>query len=127
MNKIVKGLMIAGILGASLMAFTRTADAKDKDGNIVIVIDPGHGGNDPGKVGIDGSLEKNINLAISLYLKKELENNKYKVIMTREKDTGLYSEGDTNKKIADLSKRIEIMNGSDAAAVVSIHQNSFTG
>ena len=93
----------------------------------VIVIDPGHGGNDPGKVGIDGSLEKNINLAISLYLKKELENNKYKVIMTREKDTGLYSEGDTNKKIADLSKRIEIMNGSDAAAVVSIHQNSFTG
>ena len=47
--------------------------------------------------------------------------------MTREKDTGLYSEGDTNKKIADLSKRIEIMNGSDAAAVVSIHQNSFLG
>ena len=47
--------------------------------------------------------------------------------MTREKDTGLYSEGDTNKKIADLSKRIEIMNGSNAAAVVSIHQNSFTG
>lgn len=40
MNKIVKGLMIAGTLGASLMAFTRTADAKDKDGNIVIVIDP---------------------------------------------------------------------------------------
>ena len=39
-----------------------------------IIIDPGHGGNDPGKVGIDGSLEKNINLAISLYLKKELEN-----------------------------------------------------
>ena len=37
MNKIVKGLMIAGILGASLIAFTRTADAKDKDGNIVIV------------------------------------------------------------------------------------------
>lgn len=47
MNKIVKGLMIAGTLGASLMAFTRTADAKDKDGNIVIVIDPGHGGEDP--------------------------------------------------------------------------------
>ena len=79
------------------------------DNKKIIVIDPGHGGNDPGKVGIDGSLEKNINLAISLYLKKELENNKYKVIMTREKDTGLYSEGDTHKKIADLSKRIESM------------------
>ena len=64
----------------------------------------------------------------ALYIGSQLKTyNKYKVIMTREKDTGLYSEGDTNKKIADLSKRIEIMNGSDAAAVVSIHQNSFTG
>ena len=34
------------------------------DNKKIIVIDPGHGGNDPGKVGIDGSLEKNINLAI---------------------------------------------------------------
>lgn len=97
------------------------------DSKKIIVIDPGHGGSDPGKVGIDGSLEKDINLAISMYLKKELERKKYKVIMTREKDTGLYSQGDTNKKIADLNKRVEIMNGSDAALVVSIHQNSFTG
>lgn len=92
-----------------------------------IVIDPGHGGSDPGKVGINGSLEKNINLAISMYLKGELESKKYRVVMTREKDTGLYSETDTNKKVADLNKRVEIMNGSDAALVVSIHQNSFTG
>lgn len=92
-----------------------------------IVIDPGHGGSDPGKVGIDGSLEKDINLAISCYLKKELQDKNYKVVMTREKDMGLYEEGDTNKKIADLHKRIEIMNNSDAELVVSIHQNSFTG
>lgn len=91
-----------------------------------IVIDPGHGGSDPGKVGIDGSLEKDINLAISMYLKKELQSKNYKVVMTREKDTGLYDEGDTNKKTADLNKRIEIMNNSNASLVVSIHQNSFT-
>lgn len=97
------------------------------DDKKTIVIDPGHGGNDPGKVGIDGSLEKDINLAISMYLKKELESKKYKVVMTREKDTALYSEGDTNKKISDLNKRVEIMNGSNAALVVSVHQNSFTG
>ena len=54
----------------------------------VIVIDPGHGGGDPGKVGVDGSLEKDINLAISQYLKKELQDKNYKVIMTREKDVG---------------------------------------
>lgn len=93
----------------------------------VIVIDPGHGGGDPGKVGVDGSLEKDINLAIYQYLKKELQDKNYKVIMTREKDTGLYDESDTNKKIADLHKRIEIMNQSDVKLVVSIHQNSFTG
>ena len=91
----------------------------------VIVIDPGHGGGDPGKVGVDGSLEKDINLAISQYLKKELQDKNYKVIMTREKDTGLYDESDTNKKIADLHKRIEIMNQSDVKLVVSIHQNSY--
>lgn len=97
------------------------------DNKKVIVIDPGHGGRDPGKVGIDGSLEKDINLAISMYLKKELESNKYKVVMTREKDTDLYSEGDTNRKVSDLNKRVEIMNGSDVKLVVSVHQNSFTG
>ena len=96
-------------------------------GSKTIVIDPGHGGSDPGKVGIDGSLEKDINLAISMYLKKELQDKKYKVIMTREEDIGLYNQNDTNKKISDLHKRVEIMNSSDAEVVVSIHQNSFTG
>lgn len=78
-----------------------------------------------GKVGVDGSLEKDINLAISQYLKKELQDKNYKVIMTREKDTGLYDESDTNKKIADLHKRIEIMNQSDVKLVVSIHSEQF--
>lgn len=99
----------------------------NSDSKKTIVIDAGHGGSDPGKVGIDGSLEKDINLAIAGYLKKELQSKKYNVVMTRETDTGLYQESDSNKKIADLHKRIEIMNGSDAALVVSIHQNSFTG
>ena len=88
MNKIVKGLMIAGILGASLMAFTRTADAKDKDGNIVIVIDPGHGGEDPGSLATTGATESKCNYAIAEVMKKEL--SKYdgvKVYLTREEDT----------------------------------------
>ena len=72
MNKIVKGLMIAGTLGASLMAFTRTADAKDKDGNIVIVIDPGHGGEDPGSLATTGATESKCNYAIAEVMKKEL-------------------------------------------------------
>lgn len=91
-----------------------------------IVIDPGHGGNDPGKIGINGVLEKDVNLVISWKLKEILEQNDCKVIMTRETDQGLYQEGDSNKKVEDLHARCQIINDSGADAVISIHQNSFT-
>lgn len=92
---------------------------------VSIVIDPGHGGRDPGKVGVNGALEKEINLAIALKLRNLLEQNDIQVIMTRTEDEGLYSESDSNKKRADLNNRIKIINSSDAVFVVSIHQNSF--
>jgi len=91
-----------------------------------VVIDPGHGGRDPGKVGVNGALEKDINLAIALKLKNLLEQNDVRVIMTRTEDTGLYSENDSNKKKSDLDKRIDIINSSGALFAVSIHQNSFS-
>jgi N-acetylmuramoyl-L-alanine amidase len=93
---------------------------------IVIVIDPGHGGRDPGKVGVNKALEKDINLCISKKLKSLLEQNDIKVIMTREDDIGLYSETDSNKKNADLRKRVEIIDKNDADLAISIHQNSFS-
>lgn len=96
------------------------------EGKLTIVIDPGHGGFDPGKVGVTGALEKDINLSIALKLKKLLEENDVQVIMTRETDVGLYSEGDSNKKANDMRKRVELINTSDAVIAVSIHQNSFT-
>ncbi len=92
---------------------------------VTIVIDPGHGGRDPGKVGINDVLEKDVNLEIALRLKNLLEQNDIRVIMTRMEDEGLYSETDSNKKRADLKKRIEIINTSSAIFAVSIHQNSF--
>jgi N-acetylmuramoyl-L-alanine amidase len=97
-----------------------------RKGEICIVIDPGHGGRDPGKVGINGALEKDINLAIALRLKDLLEQNDIHVIMTRTEDVGLYSESDSNKKRVDLNNRIKIINSSNAAFAISIHQNSFS-
>ena len=97
---------------------------KDKE-PIVIVIDPGHGGRDPGKVGVNNALEKDINLSIALKLKNLLELNDIKIIMTREEDIGLYSETDSNKKNADLRKRVDIIHSSEATFAISIHQNSF--
>ncbi|TAH67731.1 MAG: N-acetylmuramoyl-L-alanine amidase [Anaerolineaceae bacterium] len=96
-----------------------------KEAKVIIVIDPGHGGRDPGKVGVNGVLEKDINLAIALRLRDLLEQNDFHVIMTRTEDEGLYSESDSNKKRTDLNNRIEIINSSDAVFAVSIHQNSF--
>jgi len=95
-------------------------------GTPVVVIDAGHGGMDPGKVGVSGSLEKEINLAIAMELKEMLEQNDVTVIMTRTDDAGLYSEADTNKKNADMRARIAVLTRTNPVLAVSIHQNSFT-
>ena len=92
----------------------------------VVAIDSGHGGIDPGKIGVGGIYEKDVNLAISVKLKKLLEQSGITVIMTRSDDNGLYNESDTNKKASDMKKRCSIINESNADAVVSIHQNSYT-
>ena len=91
-----------------------------------VIIDAGHGGIDPGKVGVNGVYEMDINLAIAYKLSDILEEKEIKVIMTRKDDNGLYKDSDTNKKMTDMNKRIEIINTSKANVVVSIHQNSFT-
>ncbi len=102
-----------------------SADVAVRNGQPVVVIDSGHGGNDPGKVGVDGSLEKDINLEIAKRLKVYLEQADVKVIMTREEDVGLYSENDTSKKMADMRNRSRVINEAEANLVVSIHQNSY--
>lgn len=92
----------------------------------VVVIDAGHGGKDPGKVGCNGALEKDINLQIALRLKKLLEQNEVVVVMTREEDKDLASEQAVNRKNEDLKARVALMQEVSPVLMVSIHQNSFT-
>lgn len=110
----------------SLRVMKTFFQSKADDIALTLVIDPGHGGRDPGKVGVNNALEKEINLKVSLKLRDLLEEKGIHVIMTREEDMGLYEETDSNRKRADLNKRIEIINSSDAEFAISIHQNSFT-
>jgi len=91
----------------------------------VVVLDSGHGGNDPGKVGVDGSLEKDINLAVTLKLKEYLEQSDVEVVLTREEDRGLYNESDHSKKMADMKNRCRLIEDASPDIVVSIHQNSY--
>lgn len=102
------------------------AEDKVEPNGITVCIDPGHGGVDPGKVGINNALEKDINLAIALMLREQLEASGYEVIMTRETDAGLYEEGERSKKMADLKRRIALIEEKKPDIVVGIHQNSFT-
>lgn len=111
---------------ARYMAKSRlTAAASETQDRPVVVIDAGHGGRDPGKIGINKAPEKDINLEIAKKLQYYLENDGVSVILTRENDAGLYHDSDGNKKHADMKKRCEIIGQSDADLVISIHQNSY--
>ncbi|MBU5437134.1 N-acetylmuramoyl-L-alanine amidase [Tissierella sp. MSJ-40] len=91
-----------------------------------IVIDPGHGGIDGGTGDKDGLLEKDINLDVSLKLKKVLEKEGFKVVMTREKDVSLEEHSDikASRYIKDLNARKTIINENDPIVFVSVHVNS---
>lgn len=101
------------------------ASESEGEEKIRIVIDAGHGGADPGKVGVNGVLEKDINLEIAKKLKVFLEASDYEVVLTREDENGLYDEDASNKKVQDMKRRVEIIEQTDPFLVVSIHQNSY--
>jgi len=90
-----------------------------------VVIDAGHGGNDPGKIGVDDSVEKDLNLIIARKIQKLLEQQEVEVVMTRESDAGLYEEQTSNKKVQDMKNRCTLINETRPDCVVSIHQNSY--
>lgn len=99
--------------------------SKEMNSQKVIVVDAGHGGIDPGMIGVGGLEEKGINLSIARKLKAELESRDFTVVMTREEDTGLYEEASNNKKAQDLQKRISVIEKAKPLLSVSIHQNSY--
>lgn len=134
-QKKILTLIMAAILLVSMYFLAREGAAYVNSDDIVssvspqkqrcIVIDAGHGGTDPGKVGINGSLEKDINLQIAMQLKKFLEAQDIKIIMTRTDDGGLYDENASNKKVQDMKRRISIIEEVKPEMVVSVHQNSY--
>ena len=110
---------------AGTLAAEENREADMREEKPLVEIDAGHGGFDPGKVGIDGQLEKDINLSIAEKLKAYLEASDVNVVMTRDTDTGLYQSGDSHKKVSDMRRRCDIINEARPDLVVSIHQNSY--
>jgi len=93
-----------------------------------IILDAGHGGVDGGAVGVNGEVEKDINLSIALILRDMFRMSGYEVVMTRETDISIHDEGIKSvrkMKTSDLHNRLALVEAHPNAVFVSIHQNKF--
>ena len=118
-------LLLAGLIVVSRNLGNYVSSGKIKRAKNTVVIDAGHGGADPGKVGINKAEEKDINLKIAKKVKKILEKKGIKVIMTREDDTMLAKNSNGSQKVQDMKERVKLINGAVPEFAVSIHQNSY--
>lgn len=93
----------------------------------VIIIDAGHGGEDGGAVGIDGTFEKDINLQIALKINDILSIFGYKTHLIRTTDTAIHTSGDSirERKVSDIHNRAATMNLYENCIYLSIHQNKY--
>lgn len=110
---------------ASAVVYTN-AQAEKKH---VVLIDAGHGGIDPGAIGADGTVEKDINLGISQKLQTMLTLYGFETKMTRTGDFLISDDTAATirqKKTSDLKKRLKMLEESDADMLISIHQNKYS-
>ena len=98
-------LLLAGLIVVSRNLGNYVSSGKIKRAKNTVVIDAGHGGSDPGKVGINKAEEK--------------------VVMTREEDTMLSKNGNGSQKVQDMKERVKLINNTKPEFAVSIHQNSY--
>ena len=130
-EKITMAILAFTLCLAVIVHIINTSQLKETLGNAekgsgyVVVLDAGHGGMDPGKVGIHGEIEKDLNLEITLWVKKYLEMDDVQVVLTRDSDEGLYDANASNKKVQDMKNRVAIIEETGPALTVSIHQNSY--
>lgn len=118
-------LTLAGLVMVSKKLEKYVNSDKVEKKEYTVVLDAGHGSSDSGKIGINGVLEKDINLSISKKTKKYLEKKGVRVIMTRDKDESLAEGENGNRKVQDMKARVKRINDTKPDLAVSIHQNSY--
>lgn len=92
-----------------------------------VIIDAGHGGEDGGATSCTGKLESAFNLEIALRLNDLMHLMGMQTKMVRTTDISVYTQGDSiaSKKVSDLKERVRIVNETENAVLISIHQNTF--
>lgn len=124
-------LILAGFIFLALLG-SRTATVAAQRAPLqarrCIVIDAGHGGEDGGASSCTGVLESTVNLQVALRLNDLLHLLGYDTRMIRTTDTAVYTKGNTiaEKKVSDLKERVRIVNETENALLISIHQNQFS-
>lgn len=120
-------LCLSGILWAGHSRPQVPAFAAREDVPVTIVIDPGHGGEDGGAVSPGGVEESQLNLEVSLRLNDLLRFAGQRTVMTRTEDVTICDEGLATirqRKASDLKNRVALVNATENAVLLSIHQNS---
>lgn len=122
---VLTGVIVIAGLGNRIVS--TISESMPKNGRHTVIIDPGHGGEDGGATSCTGILESKFNLEIALRLNDMLHLLGMDTAMIRETDRAIYTEGETiaQKKIYDLHERVRIINETDNAILISIHQNTF--
>lgn len=120
----IKILILIILLLSALFINTKVNALMPLSGKI-IVIDPGHGGKDPGTIS-NTTYESDINLAISKALEIELSKTGATVILTRDDDYDLSNPNARWRKKSDFDNRINLINNSNANLYLSIHLNYLT-
>ena len=100
--------------------------AAGEDVPITVIVDPGHGGEDGGAVSATGVAESHLNLAVAAQVNDLLRFSGQRTIMTRADDQSIHTEGETirARKASDIRNRVALVNGTEQAVLLSIHQNS---
>lgn len=117
-------IVLAGLLNRSATALSEITAIENRH---TVVIDPGHGGEDGGATSCSGLLESKLNLDIALRLDDMMHLLGIKTTLTRDTDRSIHTKGETiaQKKASDLRERVRIINNTDKAVLISIHQNTF--
>lgn len=124
-------VLVTGIIGVISLRYGEDmifADAAAIPYDKIILIDPGHGGEDAGATGVKGMLEKDLNMQMALEIGAALEEKGYIVVYTRTDDKLLYTEEENIKgirKISDLKNRCKVAKRYPSSIFVSVHMNSF--
>lgn len=115
-EEVAEGIMASNPEAAMALVDEDSDIATQANEGVTICLDPGHGGNDSGAIGVNNVYEKNLTLKIAQYCKQELEKYNCHVVMTR--------TGDTNPSLED---RANFAKSQGAQYLISIHLNSAAG